>query len=333
MENNKSTDTFIKQPVENTIEAFNTDARQGLSSTEAHNRLEKFGYNEIEEREEPLWHRIFRRFWGPIPWMIEMAAILSAIVQKWDDFAIITIMLLVNASLDFLQEHRALNALKALKKRMASEVIVLRDGQFKTIPTRELVPGDVIKLRIGNVIPADVQLLQGEYLLIDQSALTGESLPVSKKVNDVAYASTIVKQGEMVAVVVNTGSHTNFHTVVALVAKASLEERSHFQKMVIRIGNFLILITISLVVFDRDGGLVPSREFPGDSPLRVGVDRCLDTGGTAGSVVGYPGGGCDESGPVSGHCQQTDRHRGAGRCGCILLRQDGYPHKERDASG
>jgi H+-transporting ATPase len=117
-----------------------------------------------------------------------------------------------------------------------------------TIPARELVPGDVIKLRIGNIVPADVQLLQGDYLLIDQSSLTGESLPVTKKVREVAYASTIVKQGEMLAGVVNTGARTNFHTVVALVAKASLEERSHFQKMVVRIGDFLISITVALVM-------------------------------------------------------------------------------------
>jgi H+-transporting ATPase len=110
------------------------------------------------------------------------------------------------------------------------------------------VPGDIIRLRNGNVVPADVQLLNGAYLLIDQSALTGESLPVTKKVDDVAYASTIVKQGEMLAVAVNTGAATQFHTVVALVAKASLEERSHFQKMVIRIGDFLILITGVLVL-------------------------------------------------------------------------------------
>mgnify|MGYP001120134031 FL=1 len=180
--------------------------------------------------------------------MIEVAALLSAIVQKWEDFAIIMLMLLVNAFLDFFQEHRALNALKALKQGLPNEVIVLRDGEFKTIPARELVPGDVLKLKIGDVVPADVQLLKGDYLLIDQAAMTGESLPVSKKINEVAYANTIVKQGEMLAVVVNTAMNTNFSSVVLLVANASLKERSHFQKMVIQIGSFLILITLALVL-------------------------------------------------------------------------------------
>jgi len=248
MESSKHTDDYARQNVGETLTGLGVDAARGLSDADVRERLTRYGYNEIEEKEEPLWHRVFRRFWGPIPWMIELAALLSAVVQKWDDFVIITIMLLVNAGLDFFQEHRALNALKALKQRLTAEIIVLRAGAFKTLPARELVPGDVIRLRIGNIVPADVQLLQGDYLLIDQSALTGESLPVSKKLNDVAYAGTIVKQGEMLAVVVNTAASTNFHTVVALVAKAGLEESSHFQKMVIRIGDFLMVITVALVL-------------------------------------------------------------------------------------
>jgi H+-transporting ATPase len=244
----KHTDDYAQQGIDATVRELDTDSERGLDQQEARERLSQFGYNEISERVEPLWHRIFRRFWGPIPWMIEVAAVLSAVVQKWDDFAIIFVMLLVNAGLDFFQEHRALNALQALKQRLASEVVVMRDGAFKTIPARELVPGDVVKLRIGNIVAADMQLLKGEYLLLDQSTLTGESMPVSKKTGEMAYANTVVKQGEMLAAVVNTGANTNFHKVVALVARASLEERSHFQKMVIRIGDFLILITVALVV-------------------------------------------------------------------------------------
>ena len=247
MDHLRKTDDYGRLKITETLDHLEVDAEHGLSKAEVEQRHARFGYNEIEEKEEPLWHRIFRRFWGPIPWMIEVAAILSAVVQKWEDFIIITIMLLVNAGLDFFQEHRALNALKALKQRLANEVIVLRDGAFHTVPARELVPGDVVRLRIGNIVPADVQLMQGDYLLIDQSALTGESLPVSKQSGELAYANTIIKQGEMLAVVVNTGRNTNFQTVVSLVAKASLEERSHFQKMVIRIGNFLILFTVALI--------------------------------------------------------------------------------------
>ncbi len=258
---NKPTDEYGRQQVEKTLAELESDAERGLSEEEVRRRLQRYGPNAIEEKEEPLWHRIFRRFWGPIPWMIEVAAILSAIVQKWEDFVIITIMLLVNAALDFFQEHRALNALAALKQRMALEVTVLRDGEYRTIPARELVPGDIVKLKIGDLVPADVQLLDGDYLATDQSTLTGESLPVTRRKSDVAYANTVVKQGEMRGVVVNTGANTNFHTVVALVARASLEERSHFQKMVISIGNFLILVTLVLVALIIMVGLFRHEDF------------------------------------------------------------------------
>jgi len=241
-------DDYAKQPVQQTLNELGVSEQQGLSNDEASSRLQKFGPNEIRTHEEPLWHRIFRRFWGPIPWMIETAALLSAVVRKWEEFAIILIMLLVNAGLDFFQERRALNALKTLREKLARDAVVRRDGAFRRLPVAELVPGDIIKLKIGDIVPADVQLLSGDYLLIDQSALTGESLPASKKSGEIAYANTIVKQGEMLAIVVNTGMRTNFSKVVSLVAEAQLEARSHFQKMVIQIGNFLILITIVLVL-------------------------------------------------------------------------------------
>ena len=243
----RPTDDYAHQPPEQTLGELGTDLERGLDPQEAAARLARFGPNELEATEEPLWHRVFRRFWGPIPWMIEVAAVLSALVRKWEDFVIILIMLGVNAGLDFLQEHRALNALRALRSRMAQTVLVLRGGRFLRVPARELVPGDVVKLRIGDIVPADCQLAAGDYLLLDQSMLTGESLPVSKKRGEVVYANTVVKQGEMLAVVVNTGAATRFQSVVSLVAEAGLHERSHFQRMVIQIGNFLILITLALV--------------------------------------------------------------------------------------
>ncbi len=219
----------------------------GLTSVEAKKRLEKYGLNEIPEKEETLFHRIFRRFWGPIPWMIEVAALLSALVKKWEDFVIIIIMLLVNAVLDFYQESKALNAIKALKKSLARKSLVLRDGKWIEVDAKEIVPGDIIKLKIGDIVPADAELLLGEYLLADMSALTGESLPVSKKTGDEIYGNAIIKKGEMIARVTKTGLDTYFGKTVKLVAKAEKEQKSHFQKMVITVGNFLILITLVLI--------------------------------------------------------------------------------------
>ena len=243
----KNTDDYINQSLPDSLAYLKVNLGKGLSNDEAQERLAYFGANEIDEKEEALWHRIFRRFWGPIPWMIEVAAILSILVQRWEDFIIITIMLLINAALDFFQEHKALNALKVLKQQVVLEVRVLRAGKYQLIPAKVLVPGDIIRLRIGDVIPADVQLLNGDFLSIDESSLTGESLPVTKNESAVAYSNTVIKQGEMEALVINTGQHTRFSAVIELVAKASLDERSHFQKMIIRIGNFLIALTLVLV--------------------------------------------------------------------------------------
>jgi len=242
------TDDYKNIPVEKVTAEFQTDINNGLSSEEAKKRLKKYGPNEIPEYKEPLWHRIFRRFWGPIPWMIEIAGILSAAVQRWEDFTIIMIMLFTNAFLDFYQEHKALNAIEVLKKKLARKSTVLRDGEWKEIAAKELVPGDIVKIKIGDIVPADVKLIGGsEFVSIDQSALTGESLPVTKKPGDVAYSNSIVKQGEMTALVVATGLNTYFGKTVGLVAKAEHNQKSHFQKMVINVGNYLILITVVMV--------------------------------------------------------------------------------------
>lgn len=240
----KSNEDYSKVSIKETIRLLNTDKERGLSSSEVQKRLQRYGKNEIPEKEESTLHRIFRRFWGPIPWMIEVAAILSAAVQKWEDFGIIITLLLVNAVMDFWQESKALNALKVLKETLARKATVLRDGKFQNIDAKQLVPGDIIKIKIGEIIPADVKLLDGDYMQVDQSALTGESMPVTMKAGDTAYANSISKQGEMMAVVTSTGLNTYFGKTVALVARAEKEQRSHFQKMVINVGNFLIVLTI-----------------------------------------------------------------------------------------
>ncbi len=227
---------------------LDTDHVRGLSSAEARARLQKYGPNRIEAKERTWWQRLLLRFWGPIPWMIEIAAVLSAVARRWEDLVIILIMLFVNAFVDFYQESKALNAIEVLKKKLALKALVKRDGRWQVIDAAELVPGDIIKLKIGNVIPADVVLLgEGDFLQVDQSALTGESLPVNKKPGEFAFANTVVKQGEMVALVKGTGLHTKFGQTVGLVAKAELAERSHFKRMVIRVGDFLILLTAVVI--------------------------------------------------------------------------------------
>jgi H+-transporting ATPase len=221
------------------------DATAGLSSAEAARRLAQYGRNTIAEHHTSVLVRLFKFFWGPIPWMIETAAALSAAVRHWADFAVILAMLLVNAAVGFWQEFKADNAIALLKQRLALKARVKRDGKWQDIAAEELVPGDVVTLKIGSIVPADVKLIGGAYLSVDQSALTGESLPVDKKVGDTAYAGSIAKQGEMTAAVTATGMQTFFGHTARLVGEA--KTISHFQRAVLRIGNFLILATIGLV--------------------------------------------------------------------------------------
>jgi len=234
----------------------NLDNLKGLSKEEVKKRVQKFGYNEIKEKEESSLHRLFRRFWGPIPWMIEVAAILSAVAKRWEDFIVIMIMLLVNAFVDFYQESKALNAIAVLKKKLARKATVLRDGKWQQIDAKEIVPDDIIKVKIGDIVPADCELLGGsDSLQVDQSALTGESLPVGKKSGDLLYANAIIKQGEMIAKVTATALNTYFGKTVGLVEKAEKNEKSHFQKMVIRVGNFLIILTVFMIAVIVYAGL------------------------------------------------------------------------------
>ncbi len=217
---------------------------KGLSSSEASTRLAQFGSNLLEEKETPLWRRLLSYFWAPIPWMIEVAAVLSAINGDWKSFFVIFAMLLINGGIGFWEEKGANDALKALKSQLALKARVLRDQQWQSIDAAQLVPGDVVRLRLGDVLPADIKLISGDYLSVDQSALTGESLPVNKKPGDVAYSGTIAKQGEMLGLVYETGSATFFGRTASLVQKAA--PVSHFQKAVLNIGNFLIVLALSL---------------------------------------------------------------------------------------
>ncbi len=222
-----------------------SSSESGISSEEAAKRLVQYGYNEISEKKTSPILKFLSYLWGPIPWMIEIAAILSAIIQQWDDFLIIFTLLVVNAGVGFWQEHKAENAIELLKHRLALKARVRRNGKWLQIPSRELVPGDVARIRLGDIIPADIKLMQGDYLLVDESALTGESLPIEKRISDIGYSGSIIRQGEMDALVVKTGMNTFFGRTAKLVEKA--KGKSHFQEAVIKIGDYLIRLDAILV--------------------------------------------------------------------------------------
>lgn len=219
---------------------------QGLSTQEAAKLHEQYGWNEIPEKKRNVFLVILSYFWGPIPWMIEAAAILSAILQHWDELAIIGALLFINAGVGFWQENKAQSAIALLKEKLSLVARAFRDGKWQDIPSKDLVPGDFVLLRLGNIVPADIKLTSGDYLSVDQSALTGESLPAEKKVDDDIYSGSIIKQGEMKGIVTSIGLNTYFGRTAKLVEEAGTE--SHFQKNVLKIGNFLIITTIALIV-------------------------------------------------------------------------------------
>ncbi len=218
----------------------------GLSQTEAQRRLAQYGFNEILEKKVNPFLKFLTYFWGPIPWMIEVAAVLSALVHHWEDLGIILALLVMNGVVGFWEEYQAGNTIAALKAKLALKARVKRDGAWIIIPARELVPGDMIRLRIGEIVPADARLLEGDPVEVDQSALTGESLPVTRKTADVVYSGSIIRQGEIDALVNATGETTYFGKTARLVQEAHTV--SHFQRAVLKIGDFLILVAVALVL-------------------------------------------------------------------------------------
>jgi H+-transporting ATPase len=217
----------------------------GLSQAEAQKRLTQYGPNEIQEKKENPLLKFLGYFWGPIPWMIEGAVILSGVVRHWPDFFIILLLLVSNAVVGFWEEHQAGNAIAALKAQLAINAKVKRDGKWIDAPARELVPGDVIRMKPGDIVPADARLLPGDPVEIDQSALTGESLPVTRKPGEAVFSGSIIRQGENQGMVYATGTNTYFGKTAQMVQGA--QTASHFQRAVLKIGDYLIILAVALV--------------------------------------------------------------------------------------
>jgi H+-transporting ATPase len=220
-------------------------SKEGLSQAEAQKRLTQYGPNEIEEKKINPLLKFLTYYWGPIPWMIEGAVILSGVVRHWPDFFIILLLLVANGVVGFWEEREAGNAIAALKAKLAINARVKRDGKWTTPVARELVPGDVIRLRLGDIVPADARLLDGDPVEVDQSALTGESLPATRKSGETVFSGSIIRQGEIGALVYATGAKTYFGKTAQLVQEAHTV--SHFQRAVLKIGNYLIILAVVLV--------------------------------------------------------------------------------------
>ena len=191
--------------------------------------------------------------------MIEFALILSLLIQHWPEFTVILVLLLINGLVGFWQEDRADNAIELLKEKLAYNAILLRDGKWAKIPSKNVVPGDVARIHLGDIVPADIKLTEGDYVTVDESSLTGESLPVEKKVGDICYSGSIIQKGQMNGVVFATGMNTFFGRAAGLVSKVNT--KSHLQKAVITIGDYLIILDVIMVSLIFIAGLIRQENF------------------------------------------------------------------------
>jgi H+-transporting ATPase len=235
---------FSHMKAEEAVRLLQSDTNSGLNSTEAQNRLKQFGYNEVPEKKTSSVLRFAKKFWGLTAWMLEIIIILSWFLQRYADLYIVTGLLVFNSILGFFEEQRASNAVEALKEKLHVNARVLRDGVWKVVAARELVPGDVVRTRSGDFVPADVKVVTGE-LEVDQSALTGESIAAEKKPDDLLYSGSMVKRGESNGVVVSTGVKTYFGRTAQLVQLA--KPKLHMEEVISNVVRWLLIIVISMI--------------------------------------------------------------------------------------
>lgn len=240
-------------PVEEVFENLQC-SRQGLTTKDGEDRTAIFGPNKLEEKKENKFLKFMGFMWNPLSWVMELAAIMAIALANgdgrppdWQDFVGIIFLLFLNSTISYLEENNAGNSAQALMANLAPKTKVLRDGRWSEQDAAVLVPGDIVSIKLGDIVPADARLLDGDALKIDQSALTGESLPVTKNPGDCVYSGSTCKQGEIEAVVIATGVHTFFGKAAHLVDSTS--NVGHFQKVLRAIGNFCILaIAIGMAV-------------------------------------------------------------------------------------
>jgi len=229
---------------EEIAKSLQSDLTMGLKSVEAESRLKQYGYNEVLEKKTNPFVRFAGKFWGPTAWMLEIIIFLSWILQRYADLYIVVGLLFFNSILSFVEEQKASSAVEALKRELQVNARALRDGAWQAVPSRELVPGDIVRVRPGDFVPADIKMLGGE-LEVDQSALTGESMVVEKKSDDLLYSGSIVKRGEANGITTSTGVKTYFGRTVQLVQMA--RPKLHMEEVVSNVVKWLLIIVVALI--------------------------------------------------------------------------------------
>ncbi|XP_039826509.1 plasma membrane ATPase-like isoform X3 [Panicum virgatum] len=235
---------LVRIPVEEVFVKLKCSSK-GLATSDAQARIAMFGPNKLEEKKENMMLKFLGFMWNPLSWVMESAAVMAIVLANgdhrppdWQDFVGIVVLLVLNSAISFWEEYSAGSAAKELMANLAPRAKVLRDGRWSDEDAAILVPGDIISIKLGDIVPADARLLQGDPLKIDQSALTGECLPVTKNPGSSIYSGSTCKQGEIEAVIIATGVHTFFGKAAHLVD--STNHVGHFQKVLTSIGNFCI---------------------------------------------------------------------------------------------
>jgi H+-transporting ATPase len=292
-----------------------TPPSTGLTSDEARGRLEKFGPNTIPDTALHPLRRALAKFWAPVPWMLEAAIVLELALGKYVEASIIAGLLVFNAVLGFLQEGRAQATLAALKSRLALNASVRRDNAWTTIAAAGLVPGDVVKLSLGAVVAADVRLIEGEVLL-DQSMITGESIPIEAAPGLETYAGALVRRGEAVAEVTATGVRTKFGRTAELVrtAHAGSSQQQAVLRVVRNLALFNSAIIVLLVAYAHAVKMPVSEIVPLVlTAILASIPVALPATFTLAAAIGVPGAQCLADRPVD------DRGRGDGSWRTDLL--------------
>ena len=244
MNQQNNTSEYKELSIEDTLKILDSSTN-GLAEAEATLRTQKFGFNEVAEKRGNPILAFLSRYWGPMPWLLEVAIVLSYVLKHYLEAGIIFILLTINVVIGYIQSRGSQRALHALKNRLAIKAIILRDGKWGTREARAIVPGDIISVGLGDIIPADAKLVRGE-LSIDQSILTGESLPVEAQPSAILYSGSVVRRGEAQCLVVNTGANTYFGKTAELVKIA--RPKSHQEQIMLSVVRYMMVLGIVALI-------------------------------------------------------------------------------------
>jgi H+-transporting ATPase len=238
-------ESFQKATTDEVLRLLKSNLENGLKTDEAAERLKSYGHNEVPQKKANPYLRFAKKFWGLTAWMLEAIIILSWVLQRYADLYIVTGLLVFNAVLAFTEEQKASSAVEALQEKLQVNARTLRDEKWNSLLSRDLVPGDVVRVRAGDFVPADVKVVDGA-LEVDQSALTGESAVIEKRAEDLLYSGSIIKRGESTGIVVLTGTRTYFGRTAQLVQIA--KPKMHIETVISNVIRWLLLIVVALIV-------------------------------------------------------------------------------------